>query len=80
MRVAKNAWNSHHFGQFFRRERDAVSRFFERAKVKKIRCCTVLQVLQCLDGISVVRFYVLLFKLNLVLLTCIKWPLLKVGS
>ena len=45
MHVVKNAWNSHHFGQFFRRERDdAVSRFFEslqRAKVKlKIRCIT----------------------------------------
>ena len=28
MRVSKNVWNSHHFGQFFRRERDAVSRVF----------------------------------------------------
>ena len=29
MRVSKNARNSHYFGQFFRRGRDAVSMFFE---------------------------------------------------
>ena len=56
LHVAKNVWNSHHLG-IFCRERDTVSRFFEslqRAKIK-IRCCTVLQVLQLLAGVSVVR-------------------------
>ena len=60
MHVSINAWNSHLFmGQFFRRGRDAVIRFFEslqRTKVK-IRYCTVLRVLQWLTGVYVERFY-----------------------
>ena len=59
MRVLKNTWNSHHFGPFFHRGRDTVSSFFEslqRTKVK-IRCCTVLQVLQWLAGVYVEHFY-----------------------
>ena len=66
MRVSKNAWNSHNFGQFFRRGRDAVSRFFEslqRTKIK-IRCCTVLRVLQWLAGVYVERFYYFLTNLR----------------
>ena len=59
-------WNSHHFGQFFRLGRDAVSRFFEslqRTKVK-IRCCTVLRVLQWLAGVYVEGFYYFLTNLR----------------
>ena len=66
MRVSKNAWNSHHFGQFFRRERDAVSMFLEslqRTKVK-IHCCKVIRVLQWLAGVYVERFYYFLTKLR----------------
>ena len=66
MRVSKNAWNSHHFGQFFRRGRDAVSMFLEslqRTKVK-MQCCTVLRVLQFLVGVYVERFYYFLTNLR----------------
>ena len=68
MRVSKNAWNSHHFGQFFRRGRDAVSRFLEslqRTNCKvKIHCCTVLRVLQWLVGVFEERFYNFLTNLR----------------
>ena len=55
------------FGPVFRRERDALSRFFEslqRTKVK-IRCCTILQVhVQWLAGVCMVCFYYFLTKLR----------------
>ena len=66
MRVSKNAWNSHHFGQFFRRGRDAVSMFLEslqRTKVK-IHCCTELRVLKWLVGDYVEGFYYFLTNLR----------------
>ena len=56
----------HHFGQLFRRGRDAVSRFFEslqRAEVK-IRCCKVIRVLQRLPGVYVELFYYFLTNLR----------------
>ena len=68
MRVSKNPWNSHHFGQFFRRGRDAVDRFFEslqRTKVK-IRCCKVIQVLLLLAD-EIGEF---LFSLKVILVYC----------
>ena len=78
MHISKNAWNSHHFGQFFRRGREAVSMFFEslqRIKVK-IHCCTVLRVLQWLVGVYVERFYY--FLTNLRAFNSYKMALLKV--
>ena len=54
------------FGQFFRLERDAVSRFFKSLQIAKIKICscTALQLLQWLAGISVVRFYYFLTNLR----------------